>query len=56
MRIRRNPKIKQGGHAAKAPVELMPAADGLPEPPLLILLGWYLMLLHTRTVAAAISR
>lgn len=52
MRIRRNPKITHGGHTAKALVELMPAADDLPELPLLILLGWYLVLLHARTVAA----
>ena len=46
-------KGRHGIVKAKGAVEIQPAAAELPEVPLLILLGWYLILLHAEDTAAA---
>ena len=48
-------KGRHGIVKAKGAAEILPAAAGLPEVPLLILLGWYLILLHAEDSAAASS-
>jgi hypothetical protein len=46
-------KSERGGRASKGLVELTPEAGALTEFPLLVLLGWYLVVLHTRGAAVA---
>lgn len=53
MRIGAQAKSEQGGRASKGLVELTPAAVGLTELPLLVLLGWYLVVLQARDATAA---
>jgi len=38
---------------ANGAVEIQPGAAGLPDTPLLVLLGWYLILLHAEDANAA---
>lgn len=45
------PGAEKGGRASKGVVELTPAAVALTELPLLVLLGWYLVVLHAQHVA-----
>jgi hypothetical protein len=53
MRIDGRPKTEQGGRASKGLVELTPAAGTLIELPLLVLLGWYLVIMHMRETAVS---
>jgi hypothetical protein len=46
-------KGRHGIVKAKGAVEIQPGAAGRPETPLLILVGWYLILLHADDTAAA---
>jgi hypothetical protein len=46
-------KGRHGIVKAKGSVEIQSGAAGLPDSPLLILLGWYLILLHAEDSAAA---
>jgi len=46
-------KGRHGIVKAKGAVEIQPAAAGRPDTPLLVLLGWYLILLHADDTAAA---
>ncbi len=46
-------KGRHGIVKAKGAVEIQPGAASLPDAPLLILLGWYLILLHADDTAAA---
>jgi hypothetical protein len=46
-------KGRHGIVKAKGAVEILPGAAGRPDPPLLVLLGWYLILLHADDSAAA---
>jgi hypothetical protein len=46
-------KGRHGIVKAKGAVEILPGAAGRPDPPLLVLLGWYLILLHADDTAAA---
>jgi hypothetical protein len=46
-------KGRHGIVKAKGAVEIQPGAAGLPDIPLLVLLGWYLILLHADDAAAA---
>jgi hypothetical protein len=48
-------KGRHGIVKAKGAVEIQPGAAGLPDVPLLVLLGWYLILLHAEDAAAASS-
>jgi hypothetical protein len=46
-------KGRHGIVKAKGAVEIQPGAAGRPDTPLLVLLGWYLILLHADDTAAA---
>jgi hypothetical protein len=46
-------KGRHGIAKAKGAVEIQPGAAGRPDTPLLVLLGWYLILLHADDTAAA---
>jgi hypothetical protein len=48
-------KGRHGIFKATGGVEIQPEARGLPDVPLLVLLGWYLILLHAEDSAAAAS-
>jgi hypothetical protein len=53
LRIGAPPKTERGGRTSTGLVELTLKAGTLTELPLLVLLGWYLVVLHTQDVAAA---
>jgi len=46
-------KGRHGIVKAKGAVEIQPGAESRPDTPLLVLLGWYLILLHADDTAAA---
>jgi hypothetical protein len=53
LHIEGKPRSEHGGRPIKGIVKLAPAASDLIELPLLVLLGWYLVVLHTEDVVAA---
>jgi len=45
--------VRVPGSDADVAVEILPGSAGLPDAPLLVLLGWYLILLHAEDADAA---